>query len=160
MDSETVFYNVVISSTDANGMANRVDLIRINWVCTVLQCSGLSVPSYNFLYQTLIYNIFGVIRISKMVSNHSWVIQVKMLFFFFFVCFLVVFCCCFFSNKKKKFKKSRSILKDGSRFLGMFWKRKLILYLNYTRLIYIFVVVLLFYVHGKHQRSCWDGQLT
>ena len=24
----------------------------------------------------------------------------------------------------------------------------------------IFVVVLLFYVHGKHLRSCWDGQLT
>ena len=23
-----------------------------------------------------------------------------------------------------------------------------------------FVVVLLFYVHGKHLRSCWDGQLT
>ena len=22
------------------------------------------------------------------------------------------------------------------------------------------VVVLLFYVHGKHLRSCWDGQLT
>ena len=24
----------------------------------------------------------------------------------------------------------------------------------------IVVVVLLFYVHGKHLRSCWDGQLT
>ena len=23
-----------------------------------------------------------------------------------------------------------------------------------------FVVALLFYVHGKHLRSCWDGQLT
>ena len=27
-------------------------------------------------------------------------------------------------------------------------------------IIYIVVVVLLFYVHGKHLRSCWDGQLT
>ena len=24
----------------------------------------------------------------------------------------------------------------------------------------VVVVVLLFYVHGKHLRSCWDGQLT
>ena len=24
----------------------------------------------------------------------------------------------------------------------------------------IVVVILLFYVHGKHLRSCWDGQLT
>ena len=25
---------------------------------------------------------------------------------------------------------------------------------------FVVVVVLLFYVHGKHLRSCWDGQLT
>ena len=25
---------------------------------------------------------------------------------------------------------------------------------------FVVVVVLLFYVHGKHQRSCWDCQLT
>ena len=24
----------------------------------------------------------------------------------------------------------------------------------------LLVVALLFYVHGKHLRSCWDGQLT
>ena len=24
----------------------------------------------------------------------------------------------------------------------------------------VVVIVLLFYVHGKHLRSCWDGQLT
>ena len=24
----------------------------------------------------------------------------------------------------------------------------------------VVVVALLFYVHGKHLRSCWDGQLT
>ena len=24
----------------------------------------------------------------------------------------------------------------------------------------VVLVVLLFYVHGKHLRSCWDGQLT
>ena len=24
----------------------------------------------------------------------------------------------------------------------------------------VVVVVLLFYIHGKHLRSCWDGQLT
>ena len=24
----------------------------------------------------------------------------------------------------------------------------------------VVVVSLLFYVHGKHLRSCWDGQLT
>ena len=26
--------------------------------------------------------------------------------------------------------------------------------------IVVVVVALLFYVHGKHLRSCWDGQLT
>ena len=29
-----------------------------------------------------------------------------------------------------------------------------------TNRAYDVVVVLLFYVHGKHLRSCWDGQLT
>ena len=28
------------------------------------------------------------------------------------------------------------------------------------RAINVYVVVLLFYVHGKHLRSCHDGQLT
>ena len=25
---------------------------------------------------------------------------------------------------------------------------------------FVVVVALLFYIHGKHLRSCWDGQLT
>ena len=27
-------------------------------------------------------------------------------------------------------------------------------------IVVVVVVALLFYVHGKHLRSCWDGQLT
>ena len=32
--------------------------------------------------------------------------------------------------------------------------------LNYRRSCVVVIVVLLFYVHGKHLRSCRDGQLT
>ena len=31
---------------------------------------------------------------------------------------------------------------------------------RHLKLIFVVVVALLFYVHGKHLRSCWDGQLA
>ena len=31
---------------------------------------------------------------------------------------------------------------------------------QYPKVVVVLVVVLLFYVHGKHLRSCRDGQLT
>ena len=34
------------------------------------------------------------------------------------------------------------------------------IYLKYAKKILVVVVVLLFYIHGKHLRSCRDGQLT
>ena len=40
----------------------------------------------------------------------------------------------------------------------LWWPYHLRSYLN--NLTYYVVVVLLFYVHGKHLRSCRDGQLT
>ena len=55
----------------------------------------------------------------------------------------------------KQSQRSRSILKDGSRFLGLFWKETM----SYNQR-FVVVVVLLFYVHGKHLRSCRGGQLT
>ena len=40
-------------------------------------------------------------------------------------------------------------------------QRKIIIFLTVkSDNIFVVVVALLFYVHGKHLRSCWDGQLT
>ena len=40
-----------------------------------------------------------------------------------------------------------------SEYLKFLWK-------EFQFKVDVVVVVLLFYVHGKHLRSCWDGQLT
>ena len=39
-------------------------------------------------------------------------------------------------------------------------KKKIINTVSYCEFIVVVVVALLFYVHGKHLRSCRDGQLT
>ena len=37
----------------------------------------------------------------------------------------------------------------------------LLFFFNFSKMVVLDVVdVLLFYVHGKYLRSCWDGQLT
>ena len=41
-----------------------------------------------------------------------------------------------------------------------FFTRILVLGLGFVLDVVVVVVVLLFYVHGKHLRSCRDGQLT
>ena len=39
-------------------------------------------------------------------------------------------------------------------------KRRVHFCLNSLKRVVVVVIVLLFYVHGKHQRSCRDGQLS
>ena len=47
-------------------------------------------------------------------------------------------------------KKYGSVMQLGIQKMQMEWQT----------MYFVVVVVLLFYVHGKHLRSCWDGQLT
>ena len=64
--------------------------------------------------------------------------------------------------------KSMNLTEDGSRFLELFWwgktsvlyRRNTAIFRDNCRALVVVVVALLFYVHGKHLRSCRDGQLT
>ena len=48
----------------------------------------------------------------------------------------------------------RGVAVSFEAFVGVLWGS------SHRMVIFFFVVALLFYVHGKHLRSCRDGQLT